>query len=137
MVPCSTPYCPAVLPINRNTPQYPPIPPIPNSVPQYPTGHSTWQYPQYPYYPQVGMDRFHFFFKKDRFVMKTTTKKRKTKRSFFIGNRFKKTVVSRFKQIIFSKYATKVNPVLKIYETVYKQAESMCNASDLNLPQIT
>ena len=58
--------------------------------------------------------------------MKTTTKKRKTKRSFFIGNRFKKTVVSRFKQIIFSKCATKVNPVLKIYETVYKQAESMC-----------
>ena len=41
---------------------------------------------------QIGMDRFNLK-KNDRFVMKTTTKKRKTKRSFTKTIVFKKIVV--------------------------------------------
>ena len=54
----------------------------------------------------LGMDRFHFFLN-DRFIMKTTTKKRKTKRSFIKNGRllflkkrsFTKTIVIRFLKV--------------------------------------
>ena len=67
------------------------------------------------------MDLFHFFLN-DRFVMKTTTKKRKTKRSFFNGNRLKKRSFSKrsfskttvFKKLVVSLTIVNDKPSLKI-----------------------